>query len=273
MCQFRFKNIGLGFGWMTKQLLGLANGKVVLCLEGGFELKVLTESIVACICQMLYASSNMDTSSPNSCSSVGTTGAANISLGASEVGSLGGLGGAGLAGILSPCSSPSHSIHQQSAFMRRMHPPLVKKTSLDALPSPEAIRSIEQTLQAHVQYWPQQLIKFAQKQLHISQSEADSLQSQQSQSISPLHKSSSQINQHPLSLAHQQHQVLSNHNAAFTATSSSSALAFSSSPSPSSSPSSTYSPLNLSSTPRTSLAAHNPPIFTSNQLFDAKVNK
>ena len=256
----------LGFGWMTKQLLGLAKGKVVLCLEGGFELKMLTESIVACICQLLYASSNIESSNSSSCSSSINSpgGGVNSPLGVIESGitgggvavSVGGVVGAG--GIYSPGSSPSHLVHQQqqSAFMRRMHPPLVKKTSLDALPSPEAIRSIEQTLQAHVQYWPQQLIKFAQKQLHISQSEADSLQSQQSQSSQQ--KTTTGQNEHHLHLHHNQKQLLSSNNNALSSAASS----------PSSSPSSTYSPLSASSTPRISLAT---PIFTSNQLFDAKV--
>ncbi len=39
----------LGFGYMTNQLMKLADGKVVLVLEGGYELNALAECGKICI--------------------------------------------------------------------------------------------------------------------------------------------------------------------------------------------------------------------------------
>ena len=41
---------------MTKQVLSVSNGKVLLCLEDGFDLNSLTDCVVACMYQLLRAS-------------------------------------------------------------------------------------------------------------------------------------------------------------------------------------------------------------------------
>jgi acetoin utilization deacetylase AcuC-like enzyme len=43
----------LGFAYMTKQLMNLADGKVVLVLEGGYELNALAECGKLCVKALL----------------------------------------------------------------------------------------------------------------------------------------------------------------------------------------------------------------------------
>ena len=44
-----FEILFLGFGYMTNQLMKLAGGKVVLVLEGGYELNALAECGKSCV--------------------------------------------------------------------------------------------------------------------------------------------------------------------------------------------------------------------------------
>lgn len=42
-----------GFGYLTKQLTGLAEGRVVLALEGGHDLRAICDASEACVSALL----------------------------------------------------------------------------------------------------------------------------------------------------------------------------------------------------------------------------
>lgn len=43
----------LGFGFLTRQLMSLAGGRVVLALEGGHDLKAICDASEACVSALL----------------------------------------------------------------------------------------------------------------------------------------------------------------------------------------------------------------------------
>lgn len=45
--------VSLGFGFLTRQLMSLAGGRVVLALEGGHDLKAICDASEACVSALL----------------------------------------------------------------------------------------------------------------------------------------------------------------------------------------------------------------------------
>lgn len=45
--------LNLGFGHMTRELMSLANGKIVLALEGGYEVTAICDSAEMCLKALL----------------------------------------------------------------------------------------------------------------------------------------------------------------------------------------------------------------------------
>ena len=48
-----FKVTPIGYAQMTKMLSGLANGNVVMVLEGGYNLNSISESMASCVSMLL----------------------------------------------------------------------------------------------------------------------------------------------------------------------------------------------------------------------------